>query len=196
MTSSKTDGKGQKLVERGNPKLSQDAVKLLKTQDVGYLRIMLQKTRRARDRIEQDYVQQGGMNTDLLGHESDRNHHQHTVFAEGIRHQHLLASKTAIKSKLVRLKDNGQTQFSKTQKPSDCVDANKQDILSKEDRILRRQHKRSQEIRSSKLKLLKLREGDLLAALQELELQRAKMNNNVGGTTRAGAKWKIRERKK
>lgn len=35
-----------------------------------------------------------------------------------------------------------------------------------------------------------------MVAERELELQRAKLSNSIGGVTKAGFKWKVRERKK
>ena len=48
----------------------------------------------------------------------------------------------------------------------------------------------------SRLRALKKRESELVAAEEELELQRAKMNNTVGGVNKNGVKFKVRERKR
>ena len=54
MMSSRSSG-GVKITKRGdNRPLSVEVVKLLKTQDVAYLRTMLQRTRRERERMEED----------------------------------------------------------------------------------------------------------------------------------------------
>lgn len=211
--SSKTYDKGQKVSDRGSPKLSQDAVKLLKTQDVGYLRTMAQKTRRERERLEQVYNLQG----DTGSHHS-HGHNQHTVFVETIYLQDLLGSQRAVngdKNKKSNISEeqfmvthnktskkhdnegNGPNQSSQTEHVSPFhFETSKNLQVVKKNQISRKQQKRNQEVREFKLRLLKSRERELLAAVHELEIQRAKMNNSTGGTSRAGVKWKIRERKK
>lgn len=66
----------------------------------------------------------------------------------------------------------------------------------KTERRLQKLRKRAQEGRLSRLKLLKRREKELLVAERGLELQRAKLSNSIGGVTKAGFRWKVRERKK
>jgi len=46
------------------------------------------------------------------------------------------------------------------------------------------------------LQALKKREQELTAGLQELNLQRAKMSNSIGGVNKNGVKFKMRERKR
>lgn len=65
-----------------------------------------------------------------------------------------------------------------------------------QNKLLRKQCRKEQDARRSKLAALKAREKDLIEAENELDLQRAKMSNSVGGTTKGGAKWRVRERKK
>lgn len=81
-------------------------------------------------------------------------------------------------------------QSKKTGKP-------KKDLPTlKTERRLQKLRKRAQEGRLSRLKLLKTREKELLVAERELELQRAKLSNSIGGVSKAGFRWKVRERKK
>ena len=81
MLSSKSKD-GKKIVDRGNPVLSQDAVKLLKTQDSGYLRTMIQKTRKALERLEQEFVLWEGKGPEVLGQEVGERGGEHVVFAD------------------------------------------------------------------------------------------------------------------
>jgi U3 small nucleolar RNA-associated protein 11 len=46
------------------------------------------------------------------------------------------------------------------------------------------------------LEALKDRERDLSVALSQLQHQRARMNNTVGGVNKEGVKFKVRERKR
>ncbi len=87
MARSKAHDKGQKVADRGNPVLSHDAVKLLKTQDAGYLKTMVQTTRKARERLEQEYlIQRNGVA--LLDRESKQRHSdQHLVFVNSMEEQ-------------------------------------------------------------------------------------------------------------
>lgn len=91
--------------------------------------------------------------------------------------------------------ENDQSQ--PAQRRSDKTGNQKGDRSThKNERRLQKLRKRAQEGRLSRLKLLKIREKELLAAERELELQRARMSNSIGGVTKAGFKWKVRERKK
>lgn len=90
--------------------------------------------------------------------------------------------------------ENDQSQ---PNEQSDKTSNQKEDLSNlKNQRRLQKLRKRAQAGRLSRLKLLKIREKELLAAERELELQRAKMSNSVGGVSKAGFKWKVRERKK
>lgn len=61
MSRARAHDKGQKVADRGNPVLSHDAVKLLKTQDAGYLKTMAQETRKKRERLEEEILVQEGV---------------------------------------------------------------------------------------------------------------------------------------
>lgn len=63
-------------------------------------------------------------------------------------------------------------------------------------RLERKKRKRLQELRVAKLEALKKRQKEVLAAADELDLQRAKMARTVGGVNKNGVKFKIRERKR
>lgn len=220
MTSSKTYDKGQKVSDRGNPELSQDVVKLLKTQDIGYLRTTAQKTRRERERLEQVYNIQGDTNDSLPPHKSQHSpgRNQHTIFVETKYLKDLLGSQTAVnedknkksnileEQSMVIHSNTSNTHLNEGDRPnqssqtenqsSSHLETSKDLRLVKMNQTSRKQRRRNQEVRESKLRLLKSREKELLAAVQELEIQRAKMSNSIGGTSKAGVKWKIRERKK
>jgi U3 small nucleolar RNA-associated protein 11 len=71
-----------------------------------------------------------------------------------------------------------------------------QEAAKREARKFRKDRERAQERTISKLRSIKKRERALVAAEEELELQRAKMNNTVGGVNKDGVKFKIRERKR
>jgi U3 small nucleolar RNA-associated protein 11 len=56
MMSSKVDSQGRKIADRGNKALSTDMVKLLKMQDAGYIRTILQMVRKEREELEHKMV--------------------------------------------------------------------------------------------------------------------------------------------
>ena len=188
--------------------LSQEAVKLLKTQDSGYLRTMLQKTRRALEKLEQEFILSEGRGAELLGSSSSPVQGQHVVFVGSREEQkQCLREKAIANPNDVEQGPNGHSErdeldpaekslASSTLRKSKSRRAlEREELVKKEETILRKKHKKEQEARRSKLAALKAREKDLMDAENELELQRAKMSNNVGGVNKAGLKWKVRERK-
>lgn len=210
MLSSKSK-QGRKIAERGNPVLSQDAVKLLKTQDSGYLRIMLQKTRRALEKLEQGFVLREGQGVEVLGDSEDRKEGQRVVFVNSREEQKqytpgqrlaLRPSNSSEGPENLSRQDAADEAYgdsetvSTTEAPKLRRALEREELAQKEEKLLRKQHKKDQDSRRAKLAALKAREKDLIGAENELELQRAKMSNSVGGVTKAGVKWKVRERKK
>lgn len=82
MSRARAHDKGQKVADRGNPVLSHDTVKLLKTQDAGYLRTMAQATRKKRERLEEEVLIQEG----IKGLER-KDGRRHLVFVESREEQ-------------------------------------------------------------------------------------------------------------
>lgn len=72
--------------------------------------------------------------------------------------------------------------------------AERQELVDK--RRARKLKKRAAEARQTKLAGLRKQYADITAAERELDWQRGRMDNVVGGTNKNGIKWKIRERKK
>jgi len=56
--------------------------------------------------------------------------------------------------------------------------------------------RKAAESRRIKVEALKKQHQDILAAEKELDWQKARSGNSVGGINKDGLKWKIRERKK
>lgn len=209
MMSARTGSHGAKLGDRGNKAMSQDVVKLLKTQDVGYLRTMGQKVRKERERLEESVMFQKDEVEVLKGGSGRRK--AHTVFvgsrdeqkefqpdewfgtsADGLnkaynrpRRQSEVASKNDMEN---------MPEGPKQRRAQRAVDAELQKV--KEERALKKKRQREQEARRIRLEAIKAREQDLLLAEQELENQRAKMTNSVAGVNKNGVKFKVRERKR
>ena len=217
MMSSRTRDGGQKVADRGNKSLSIDSVKLLKTQDAGYLRIMMQKARRNREALEKEVSL--GLGKDrhrvtLLNQEASSGEMQHIAFVENQEDQKNYGS-GQVYDKVAIVLPSRIINFGQSDSMEDYEEENEDDpevfmkrlpasrrsleakvLLSKANQAYKKRHKRREETRNAKLTALRNREMQLIAAEQELELQRAKMSSSVGGVTRAGLKWKVRERKK
>ena len=190
--------------------LDQDVVKLLKTQDAGYVATMLQKTKRSQARLEQDFVLIDGKGVGLLSAISSQRNGSHVIFVDNTEQQRQYRPENETASQrdsTKRVKDpstnmeeydsDGLPCIRLPQEPSVASRAGECDELaSKQDNVLRKYRKKKQDARKSKLATMNAREKDLIKAKNELDIQRAKMSNTVGGSTRVGVKWKVRERKK
>ena len=209
----------QKLTDRGNKSLSMDAVKLLKTQDAGYLRAIAQQTRKARERLEQGVILGHGkhMRQNISFVEESRNSKdpQHVKFVETKEQQDNFELMKAFKSSSkISLPPKPRTEESDNQylegdeeeieaedqvfneRPPTKKNIEARSEFSRINSALRKRRKREQVSRKARLEGLKVREREIMAAERELELQRAKMRSSAGGVTKAGVKWKVRERKR
>lgn len=69
-------------------------------------------------------------------------------------------------------------------------------LALQEARRARKIKQRAALARQNKLAALQKQYTDITAAERQLDWQRGRMDNTVGGTNKNGIKWKIRERKK
>ncbi|KAL8762982.1 MAG: hypothetical protein Q9184_001132 [Pyrenodesmia sp. 2 TL-2023] len=210
MLNSKTDRHGRNIKDRGNATLSHDAVKLLKTQDAGYLKTVIQQTRRSRERVEQSFQLSNGEGVLVPGRGDGGTSGQHVIFAGSPEEQQLLGSTQRRKDSLSSAEDGlqkagpeykdegGQQYRDLTGTDPRRATRAKEEImrLLRQERAARKLRKRQREGYESRLTALKTREKDLLAAEQQLGHGRARMSSSVGGVNKAGVKWKIRERKR
>jgi U3 small nucleolar RNA-associated protein 11 len=197
-------------------RLSHDAVKLLKTQDAGYLRTVAGKGRRELEKLEQVV----GLEGMLLNEGRKQMGRKKIVFVDGEEGEQ--DGKNARKRKLsemdgengadsmdtdnhtkegninstAEINDQNQSSAATPAKPKSkkALQAEQQTKLDL--RAIRRRRKRLGELRAAKLEALKKRQKEVMAAAEQLELQRAKMSRTVGGVNKDGVKWKIRERKR
>lgn len=203
MMSSKVDKQGKKVADRGNKALGTDVVKLLKTQDSGYIRTLLQMVRKQREEVEQQLVVEGG---EVRAYkDGDRNKQgKHRVFVETKEDQQNFDPDTWFGrgEDIPGNGENGQdwegeedavvTQPKTMSKKQ--IEAEEQ--ARREKRTFERSRNQAQSRTETKLVNLKRREKELVAALDELDLQRAKMSNTIGGVNKHGVKFKVRERKR
>ncbi|PBP25914.1 U3 snoRNP-associated protein Utp11 [Diplocarpon rosae] len=154
--------------DRGNKVLSQEAARLFKTQDLGYVRTMRNKALKEVEELERRAV--------------------------GIKGT----------GKKIVFVDNAQEQRRKVEESADMeIDSDEdEDVNSKLDNIETKNFRRMQQKEASKaeLRLSTARERleVLTDAEQALELQRARMakSPSLGGVTKKGVKFKVRERKR
>ena len=184
--------------------LSHGAVKLLKTQDAGYLRVALAKGRKDMKRVSEELGMTEGKEGKKIVFEDDT---------------------TTSPTRARKRKSNGQVlddvdmnevaypELPDLQDADDDADVMERETVLKTKsktkkeldrgkdaaarlRAERKKRRRLQEVRKVKLEMLQRRQKEILAAADQLELQRAKMAKTVGGLNKNGVKFKVRERKR
>lgn len=210
MMNSSTKG-GVKVAKRGadnsgggGKSLSMDVVKLMKTQDVAYLRTVLQSTKKEIARLEQEVVAaQNGVKVDATGGKrkimfddegaeldvpdedmGDFNDLDDFAGFDGLDGLGDLDGLDGMDAEMPDASE--EKEEAKPKKP-----------LTKEERAERAVAKRKRhfmESRQNKLEGLRDRAEDLATALQELEDQRVQMNGKAGGVNKNGTKYKVRQR--
>ena len=205
--SSKVDAQGRKVGDRGNKALSMDVVKLLKTQDVGYIRTMLQMIRKEREELEQKLVLAD--DEVKVVREGDKGKKaKHTVYVGDVAEQGEFDEETWFGTggdwpdrswNRSRKTSTGEPTDDGADVPPKKLSKKQQeakDAAEKEEKVLMKKRARAQQRAVAHLEAVKAQERDLMTAEEELENQRAKMHNTVGGTNKDGVKFKIRERKR
>jgi len=193
-------------------RLSHDAVKLLKTQDSGYLRTVLKRESREIVRLEEavgmDLVDDGAVRMKVVFGEDGlpikRGKKRRSSGEE-------VEDETSSEAEVETFVD-GTVSYPVLPAGGDDTESPGTTImraqpLSKKAQLLQRQkvaelrterkrRKRMQEIRAAKLEVLKKRQKEIMKAADGLEEQRARMNRSVGGVNKNGVKFKVRERKR
>lgn len=205
MLSSKVDRHGKKVADRGNPVLTPDVVKLLKTQDAGYIRTMLQMVRKEREELEQKLVLeegevravknggrvvQGKHRVFVDDEEEQRNFDPDSWFGRG---EEMPGRDDAEDNEDEDDEDEIETTRPKSMSKKQ-IEA--EELAKRQKRALDRTRYKARSNTAFRLEAVKRREKELAAAEDELDLQRAKMSRTVGGVNKHGVKFKIRERKR
>jgi U3 small nucleolar RNA-associated protein 11 len=198
--------------------LSHDAIKLLKTQDKGYLRTSGERIRREIERLEREVELQNGMNGALGVKTQEKNEEEDdefdgfdsdldgldfsappkpkarkVVFADDRGEQQIMKKKR-VQDEDSMDQDEEDKEPTETRKTPKQLAAERQKLV--ETRRARKLRKRAAEARENKLTALRKQFAEVQAAEREIDWQRSKMDNSVGGTNKNGIKWKIRERKR
>jgi U3 small nucleolar RNA-associated protein 11 len=209
MLSAKTAGQGKHGKGGRENELAHDAVKLLKSQDAGYLRVVLGRGRKEVRRLEEGLGldAEGGKGRKVVFDEQERALVTEEDEVAGDNPQRVLkdvdvnaiAQEVLDDAEMEGSDDNGEAA-SRVESPPRMVLSKK--TLAKEQDALarlkaeRKRRKRLQDMRTAKLELLKKRQKEIMAAADQLDEQRAKMARTIGGTNKNGVKFKVRERKR
>lgn len=215
MMSSSVDKKGRKVTDRGNEALSLDVVKLLKTQDAAYIRTMLQQVRRERQKLEERLVLEEQGEVRALRDGEDGRQGKHRVFVENEEEQEEFdadewfgqgrampsASRPEVpvewEDEDSEVEEEEEGEAVRPQKKTlSARKLKEQEDMAKQLKKFEKTRSRAQSRTAFRLSMVKKKERELVAAEEELEKQRAKMNNSVGGVNKNGVKFKIRERKR
>ncbi|KAI9368100.1 small-subunit processome [Aspergillus egyptiacus] len=205
--------------------LSHEAIKLLKTQDAGYLRTVGERVRRQLEKVEEEVRIQEGMQTVLGGEEDDDAQKKQQEFDDeddefGFdfgepekKPRKLVFADDREQQKVLKrsLEDMDEDEDEEDEEGGDSFGALQREQQQKkksrkqleaeqqalyETRRARKMKKRAMEAKRNKLKALQKQHADITAAERALDLQRAKMSNSIGGVNKNGLKFKIRERKR
>ena len=194
-------------------RLSHDAVKLLKSQDAGYLRTVAGRGRRELERLEQvvglESVLGAGENQagkkivfvdgEEIGNQSKRGQkrkNEEMNQEDGVDGMGMEADTNNVDVKTLEDRDRDPPSAANPAKSKSKKALHAEQQVKLDLRVARRRRKRLGELRAAKLEALKKMQKEIMAAAEQLERQRAKMNRTVGGVNKDGVKWKIRERKK
>jgi U3 small nucleolar RNA-associated protein 11 len=171
--------------DRGNKAMDMETVRLLKTQDVGYLRTVRNVIAKEVKELEERVVLAGGAEQEDDGDSED---------------ERLAKRKTRAK-KIVFLEDEAEREQIMEEKEEDDDDENEEmdddddddEADEDADRKARHLEKVRKKLQNARRKLRALDNAE-----HELELQRARMAKTAtyGGITKSGKKIKIRERKR
>ncbi|KAJ4366133.1 hypothetical protein N0V83_007768 [Neocucurbitaria cava] len=208
MMSSKVDKQGKKVADRGNEALSVEVVKLLKTQDAGYIRTMLQMARKEREQLEQRLILEEQGEVKAYKDEEKSRRSQHRVFVDNEEEQEefdpdaWFGHGQEMPGRVDMDPAHVEDLHAESSQDEDEADAPQIRTLSKKQleaqELARREARKFRKDRGAGTitDSLQKRERELAAADDELEAQRAKMNSTVGGVNKDGVKFKIRERKR
>lgn len=185
-------------------RLSHDAVKLLKTQDAGYLRVALAKGRKDIKRASEELGVTEGKEGKKTVFEDDtpsppkpaKKRKSDGEVLDDIDINEMADAElpdTQDVDETVVVTDD-ETVLKKRSKPR--VEPNQGKDAAARLRAERKKRRRLQEARKVKLDMLRRRQKEILAAAEQLELQRARMAKTVGGVNKNGVKFKVRERKR
>lgn len=189
-------------------RLSHEAVALLKTQDAGYLRTVAGRNRRELERVREEVGMDG-----IRGRKGSGKKVEFDESGEPVRKKRRISlsedeadmevdaapetngAPVGALSNIVMVEEETDLTSPKPQ-PKSKKQLERETSRLAQLKLDRKRRKRLEEVRKAKLEVLKKRQKEIFAAADQLELQRAKMANVVGGVNKNGVKFKVRERKR
>lgn len=166
--------------------MSAGVVKLMKTQDAGYLRTVLQSTQKKRKRVEEEV---GAAEAGLHGANSGS---KRVKFGED--------GETEVVGGVPRADDmDGDLAGLDSDDGVDALEDESEDDaegLTEEEIAARKSKREALAAKRRKANGLRVREEQLAIALRAVEEQRARMNGTVGGVNKHGVRFKRRQRKR
>lgn len=186
---SSTSAGGVKRARRGEENaagsgksLGAEAVKLMKTQDEGYLRTVLQSTRHERERVEREVVT-GGVGVSVVVPAASSRRVVFGEDGEDMPAQPVLSSDS-----------DGDLDDMLSDEGDSDGEATETKLLSKEELAAKKRRRHALDVKRRQLEALRDREEQLSAALREVEAQRARMNGTAGGVNKNGVKFRAQRR--
>lgn len=172
--------------------LSHDAVKLLKTQDSGYLRTVNNRGRREVQKLEEQVKL-----AEVMKEDGTIKTGKKIIFSdEEAPKSRKKLKRSSMGVEVDILQEVPQSMDIPTSTTQSRLPSTTDISTSKRFLAERKRRRRLQELRANKLDALKKRQREIMAAANQLEAQRARMARTVGGVNKDGVKFKIRERKR
>ncbi|CAG8978406.1 hypothetical protein HYALB_00011104 [Hymenoscyphus albidus] len=171
--------------DRGNEAMSVETVRLLKTQDVGYVRTARNTAAKEVKAIEEKIALMDATSRDEMDMDDEDEEDEERFTPRG---------------KKTVFVDGGEEMELRIQEAEMEIEAaeDRDETLSPEEKALRKLQRREREKLEHRLKVAKERLDTLTQTEQALELQRAGMAKTatIGGINKFGVKFKVKDRKR
>ncbi|GAW11414.1 hypothetical protein ANO14919_007590 [Xylariales sp. No.14919] len=183
--------------DRGNKSLDTDVVRLLKTQDMGYIRSVRNVAMKEVRKLEERVIALGGDIDNLLNADEDEDD-MDLDFDFG--DEPSAKKKPLSKNKKIIFADGEDEREDQIQQDMEQDSPEDDESLeaTKPEKLRAEQKQRLLGKLKGRLQNARKKQSVLAQAEQELEIQRARMAKTatVGGVTKSGKKFKVRERKR
>ncbi|RWA14860.1 hypothetical protein EKO27_g131 [Xylaria grammica] len=184
--------------DRGNKSLDTDVVRLLKTQDMGYIRSVRNVAMKEVRKLEERVIALGGDIDNLLNADEEDEDDMDLDFDFG--DEPSAKKKPVSKNKKIIFADGQDEREDQIQQDMEQVSPEDDESLeaTKPEKLRTEQKQRLLGKLKGRLQNARKKQSVLAQAEQELEIQRARMAKTatVGGVTKSGKKFKVRERKR
>lgn len=178
----KVSKRGEENSGGGGRSLNEDVVKLMKTQDVAYLRTVLQRAKKEVDVVEKEVVAaERGVDVGLAKPADGK-----VVFGEDGEDVVAYPSPPVDDMGDLEGLDGDMSDASEEEERTQPVDKSK--------RAAAKRKRHALQVKQKQLESLRERVEDLSTALREVEDQKSRMGGRSGGVNKNGIKFKARQR--